>query len=212
MSYADLAELKRHLQLGASSADDTDLQRNLDTASRQIDQLCSRTFDVAGDTPTARWFTPYYDRRSGRWRVPVDDVQDTTGLTVDSWNDTDEGWTTAVAGPFAYYPINASSKGMPFTELVLAESVSLPSPDWRGWTSDDSKDYLQITALWGWTAVPEPVVTACLLQAARLFKRRDALFGITSAPGGADSVRLQDRMDADAVAALRGYIKYWAAR
>lgn len=212
MSYADLNALKRHLQLGASTADDQDLQRNLDTASREIDQLCSRTFAVAGDTPTPRWFTPWYDRRSGRWRVAIDDIMDTTGLTVESWNDADEYWTTSVAGPFAYYPINAAAEDLPYTELVLPASVSLPAPSWSGWTSDDSRDYLQITALWGWTAVPANVEQACILQAARLFKRRDALFGVTSAPGGGDSIRLQDRMDPDAVSALRGYIKYWAAR
>jgi hypothetical protein len=38
------------------------------------------------------------------------------------------------------------------------------------------------------------------------------VFGIVAAPDGSAQTRLQDRMDPDAVLALRGLTKWWAAR
>lgn len=212
MAYADVDALKAHMRIPLTNTDDdVELQRALDTASRQIDHLCSRTFEAAG-AATPRYFSPWYDTYGGRWRLAVDDFQTDTDLELFSWTDADEAWTTPIDGPFTYLPINAAAKGMPWNEIVLPGSVSLPHPDWHGWASEDSSDYIQVTARWGWTELPEQVVEACLLQASRLQKRRDAVFGIIAAPDGSAQTRLQDRMDPDAVLALRGLTKWWAAR
>jgi hypothetical protein len=37
---------------------------------------------------------------------------------------------------------------------------------------------VQVTARWGWPAVPEPVRSACGILAGRLFKRADSLLGV----------------------------------
>lgn len=213
MPYATVDALKSFMRIpGGSTADDAELLRALETASRQIDHLCSRTFEVNTGTPSVRYFTPWHDSYGGRWRVPVDDFMTLDDLEVLSWTDADENWTTPVVGPFTALPLNAAAKGMPWNELVLPSGTSLPHPDWHGWASEDSQDYLAVTAQWGWTTLPAQVEEACLLQAARLQKRRDAVFGIVAAPDGSAQTRLQDRMDPDAVLALRGLTKWWTAR
>lgn len=212
MAYADVDALKAHMRIPtASDVDDVELQRALDTASRQIDHLCSRSFMVAENPATVRFASPWWDSYGHRWRVPIDDLMTETDLVVLAWTDADEDWTTPVTVS-RMLPINAAPLGMPWNELVLAEDTSLPHPSWHGWSSDDSDEYLMITARWGWTEVPAQVVEACLLQAARLVKRRDAVFGMVAAPGGSFGARLQDRMDVDAIGALKGLIKYWGAR
>lgn len=212
MPYATLEQLKRFMRIpDATTADDLELTRALETASRQIDHLCSRTFEVAS-TASVRYFTPWNDSYGGRWRIPVDDFMTLTDLELYSWTDADEDWTTPITGPFTMLPINAAGKGMPWNEIVLPSGTSLPHPDWHGWASEDSQDYIAVTARWGWDALPAQVTEACLLQAARLQKRRDAVFGIVAAPDGSAQTRLQDRMDPDAVLALRGLTKWWTAR
>lgn len=39
---------------------------------------------------------------------------------------------------------------------------------------------VQVTARWGWVAVPAPVKAACLISAAETFKLREAPFGVAS--------------------------------
>jgi hypothetical protein len=212
MAYADTVALKAHMRIPAGSdVDDVELQRALDTASRQIDHLCSRTFEAAQAPATVRFSSPWWDSYGNRWRVPIDDLMTETDLAVLAWTEADEDWTTPVTVS-RLLPINAEALGMPWNELVLAADTSLPHPSWHGWASDDSDEYLMITARWGWTEVPTQVAEACILQAARLVKRRDAVFGIAAAPDGSSGGRLQDRMDVDAIGALKGLIKYWGAR
>ena len=57
-----------------------------------------------------------------------------------------------------------------------------------------------------------PIVEACLILADRVFKRRDAVFGVTSSPDGSENTRLTNTVDVDAQVALRGFVKYWAAK
>jgi hypothetical protein len=212
MPYATVEALKRFMRIPVgSAADDEELERALETASRQIDHLCSRTFEVATTEASVRYFTPWNDSYGGRWRLPVDDFMTDTDLELFSWTDADEAWTTPITGPFTFLPINAAPT-MPWNEIVLPSGTSLPRPDWDGWASEDSQDYVAVVARWGWTELPAQVTEACLLQAARLQKRRDAVFGIVAAPDGSAQTRLQDRMDPDAVLALRGLTKWWAAR
>ena len=60
---------------------------------------------------------------------------------------------------------------------------------------------VEVTAKWGWPAVPAPVTQATMIQAARLVGRRDSRFGIA---GAADvgELRLLARVDADVAVLL----------
>jgi hypothetical protein len=65
-------------------------------------------------------------------------------------------------------PLNALAKGTPITKLVAYETY-FPM---------DIRPTVQVTARWGWPAVPEPVRSACGILAGRLFKRADSLLGV----------------------------------
>lgn len=220
MSYADLAEFKRYVRVpDLDDVDDTELQGALDTATSAIAHLCSRDFEIVGDTPTTRYFQPWYDGKLGRWVLPTDDVFDTTGYTVHTWDTTDVAWTVPVV--FAgspWRPLNTTGT-RPYTQLILPPGASIGRVSlgealsmYAGWQSDENADYLAVTALWGWPAVPAAIKSATLLQASRFFKRRDSPFGLTSSPDGSENSRLLNSLDVDVQVACRPYVKYWAAR
>jgi hypothetical protein len=68
---------------------------------------------------------------------------------------------------------------------------------------------VQIVGKFGYctaTNQPEAIQRACLLQCLRLFKRKDAPFGIINNPMGA--TELKDRLDPDVKALLDPYRRY----
>lgn len=204
MAYADLEDFKAYLRLSSvDETDDEELQRVLDTASSQIAQFCSQKFDPASDTAAARLYSPYWHRRAGRWVVPVDAFQTTDDLALRSWDGT--GYNTVIAvEDVGLYPLNASPDA-PWTLLSLPAGVHIAA-------GGDGERLVQITARWGWTTTPAPVVQATLLQASRLYMRRTSAFGVVSDPAGTMGTTLRNAMDVDAQQALAGYIKYWGAR
>lgn len=212
MSYADLAALKSYLRIPeGDTEDDNELQSALDTATAEITHLCSRTFEVAGEAGVTRYFQPFYDQRNRCWVVPIDDTFDSAGLTVKTWDATDTDWTISVDG-FWLRPINAIAGGKPVTEIVLPSGAYTGGSGFTGWAADENETYVAVNAIWGWPAVPAPIVEATKIQASRIAKRRDAPFGVTASPDGSENTRLGSTVDVDVQVALRGWIKYWAAR
>lgn len=208
MSYATLPQFKAFLRIAEEdTVDDAEMQRALDTATSEINHMCSRTFEVA-DGLTTRYFLPWWDRRNGAWVLPIDDVQDPTDLAVNAWTEDDTAWTTPVTG-WQLRPLNVTQT-RPYSSLLLP-SGSDYSPG-SGWAAGENSAFLAVTARWGWGAIPAPIVEACLIQADRVFKRRDAVFGVTSSPDGSENTRLTNTVDVDAQVALRGFVKYWAAK
>ena len=62
--------------------------------------------------------------------------------------------------------------GWPYTSLRAVGS--------RTWPTATLRPAVQITATWGWAAVPVPVKQATLLLAAEAFKSKDAPFGVAA--------------------------------
>ena len=160
MPYADLATLKAMLGITDTSRDSL-LEAALDAASASIDQRCGRTFGM-DVTPSPRVFrvrgrvTPF----DGGSLLLVDDIATLDGLTVETGRP--GGWVEVTdAEP---YPDNALDRGRPITGLVR--------PFWS------TSAQVRVTAVWGWPAVPEPVVQATLLQASRLYRRKDSPEGV----------------------------------
>lgn len=208
MSYADLAELKAYLRIPADdTVDDAELQDALDTATSLITVVCGRTFNVAGG-PVTVYRLPYRDSRSGRWRVPMPDLQDSTGLTVQLWDPATSDYTVTVDDPFlGPYPTGTP---VPWQELLLPADSAVVSSGY-GYAESDA-DYVKLTGLFGWTEVPAAVRQACKIQAARIFKRRESPFGMVNTLDGSEQARLTRVLDPDVVTSLRGFILYWGAR
>ena len=197
--YASVAELKAYERI-ADLVDDNEIAFALEASSRSVDQYANRQF---GKTALeARVYTPEWDRRRCRWVVEIDDVQDITGLLV-SVDDDDDGVFDKPVDDFRLFPFNAADTARPYEMLVVRPtSTNLPV------TTEGS---LQVTALFGWNAVPVPVKQACLLQANRLMKRRDAPFGVAGSPEIGSELRLLDKVDPDVAVALRPFQRWWSA-
>lgn len=189
--YSDLATLKSTTPLAtADTTSDALLTRALASASRAIDRMTGRRFWL-DPSAMARTYNPAGRTvcdESGE-RLLVDDIGDTTGMVVETG--TTGAWT-AVAD-YETAPDNAMLDGRPVTALVL------PSGTWGYGTAR-----VRVTAKWGWPAVPDEVVQATLIQASRLYKRKDSPEGVIgSAEWGV--VRLS-RTDPDVYALIQHFI------
>jgi len=104
-----------------------------------------------------------------------------------------------VTTDFEYGPRKAVAKGKVWTHLVLGSAVAA--------SSDDGD--VEITAKWGWTAVPTAVKQACLLQASRFMARRDSPYGIAGSPSDGSEMRLLATVDPDVRVSLGPYVRAW---
>lgn len=191
-NYTTLALLKLHLGTITDSARDDLLNAAIEAASRSVDDFCGRRFALDA-TATARVYNPagrlYYDE------FIVDDIGSTTGLVVETGNASD-GWT-AVTTSIETSPDNAIVQGDSITGLVNLD----------GWAFGRN-DRVRVTAKWGFPAVPAQVGQATLIQAARLYKRKESPEGVL---GNAEwgSIRLS-RVDPDVAALVARFVRLGA--
>lgn len=181
-SYVTAEDLRTFKRIDEAGDDDA-LERDCAAASRAIDTACRRQFGQVDD-PEARAYPIEYDASRGRWFAVIDDLQDLTGVEV-LIDDTD------VTADVSWIPSNAAQIGRPYTRVVLPTS---------GRT-------VEITALWGWSTVPDEVLEATLLQASRFTARRDAPWGIAGSPDMGSQVRLLARVDPDVAVQLSGLVR-----
>ena len=92
-------------------------------------------------------------------------------------------WTTAdyVLEPFD--GVDAGMTGFPYRTVRAVESLTFPTGGYRA--------RVQVTALWGWTAVPDSVTLATKIMAAYLFNLKDSPLGVASF-GDAGLIRVRD--------------------
>lgn len=176
--YATLAQLKARFDI-ADAIDDDRLTDALDDISRGIEDHCERQFNDAGTT-SARVYRP----RTSCLAV-VDDFSTTTGLAVATDEDGDGVFeTTWAASDYELEPLNGIVAGRPGWPYWRIRAVDRLFPCNR-------RASVQVTAQWGWAAVPTPVQEACLIMAAETFKLGDAPFGVLGF-GEFGAVRVRD--------------------
>lgn len=171
MAYATLAELRSFLGID-DTYDDAGLSLALTVGEQRVNDICMRTFGASA-VAAAKTFAADHQRL-----LVLDagcDIQSTSGLIVRT-DDDDTGtfettWTIGTdfelrGGGTGY---NGQS-GWPYTSLVAVGTKTWPTMTYRRG--------VQITALWGWAAVPAPVRQATLLLASEAWKSKDAPFGI----------------------------------
>ena len=190
--YCTLAELKASLAI-SDSIDDTPLEAAITATSRMIDDYTGRFFYRNGtaQTPVSRYYTPL-----DPWTMNMDDNYTITEVaTDDNFNQTwDTVWATS---DYMLEPVNNPQRGWPVNRILAIGRYVWPY-------------YLpqscRITGIWGWAAVPAEVNMATLIQAARLFTRRQSPFGIAGSPD-LGTVRLSAKLDADVETLLRPFKK-----
>lgn len=195
--YVTTAELRSFLRI-TDSDDDTELDLAIAAASRAIDTDTNRQFGVVAATEE-RFYTARWDRKRCRWVVDIDDLMSTSNF--DAQVQDADGVDVGQINDYFLEPRNAAAQGQPWTQLVV-------KPD-STYKPTGLANEVAITALWGWTAVPDAVKQATLLQSSRLFARRTSPYGVAGSPDAGSEMRLLAKVDPDVSVALRPYRRWW---
>ena len=185
---ADIYGSPQQLKAGFGLTDEVDdvaIERVLDAVSRQIDDHCGfplRHFYLT-DNDTTRHYTA--TSGNGLW------IEDCTAITAIGSDADGDGVfeDTWVTGDYLLWPYDAADQMRPYTRIETTRAGT------RSFTLSTPRS-VKITGRFGWPLIPAPVVEACLLQASRIFKRKDAPFGVAGAPE-VGPIRLLSRLDPD---------------
>lgn len=185
--YATLAELKTYLNI-TGTADDSRLEGAIESASRAIDMETSRRFYSLTDT--------VYFHTDDPLRCDLDDdLLSITTLQIDTTGL--RNYETLSVTDYELDPENA-----PYRTIWIAptSSKAFPINQRRG---------VKLAGAWGYCATgshPQAINKACLMLAARYFKRKDSVFGVMGTPE-LGFVRVTNK-DTDIRALLQPYRRY----
>ena len=169
--YCTLAEIKAFVNI-VDSNDNEELEDAVNSASRQIDAYCGRKFYADGATSAKVY------RTRNPYMVVVDDISTSTGLVL-KYDDSDDGTyeTTVASTDFILLPLNGEAfgiDGLGFTSIELLTDGPHEFPT----THTNNRPRIEVTANWGFAAVPEPVRQACLMLSSENFAMRNTPLGI----------------------------------
>lgn len=195
MAYVSLADLKGFVGI-TDTVDDVTLQRALDASEEQVNAYTGRRFTADGAAVVR-----YYDALDAG-TVAIDPLSSTTDLAVAVDRDGDGIFETTltVDTNFRLAPYNASVLAAPWTSLVALTGTSFPAGPRR----------IRVTGRWGYPAVPASIKQATLIQASRLWKRKESPFGVAGSPEFGNELRLLAALDPDVQALLHPYRAIWA--
>ena len=194
--YATLNEFKAYLFPSSNygTAEDPQMEAAIESASRIIDAHTNRRF-YSDSTVSARVY--YADTPI---RCTVDDFSTITGLIIKT--DTGDNGTydqTWAATEYILEPLNAEIGGVssqPYNTVIATIPKLFPTTGRR--------PRVQVTAKWGWAAVPDTVRQACLIQAARLYRRAQTPEGF-AAGESFGAIRVSTKLDPDVQMLLAPY-------
>jgi len=188
-SYVALSELKSALGI-TSSTDDAFLNLAIGAAETAINDLCGRKFTADGSA-SARTY------RAQPYICVTDDVSTLTGLVVktDTSGDGtfDQTWASS---DYQVEPLNNLVKGRSVNNLRAVGDYLFP-------VYGDGLASVEVTANWGWPAVPDPIEQATLMMASRLYGRKASPMGVIGV-GDFGPVRIS-RSDPDVAHMLMDY-------
>jgi len=162
--YCSLADVKAALRI-TDTIDDALIENSINAASRMIDQYCNRYF-YSGSAGEVR----YYQANDG-FMCWIDDLQTITELKT-AVTDPTIFDTTWASGDYQLIPNNQRANGAysPYTAITATDNYLFPV-----WAE---MALVKVTGTFGWSAVPQPVQFACIIQASRLFKRLESPLGV----------------------------------
>lgn len=178
--YCTLAEVKAALRV-TDSVDDTLIENAIEGASRRIDGYCGRWF-----YKTASTAIPVYPYDQFLVKFPAD--LPSTTITIKSDTSANGTYaTTLVQGTdYILEPTDAPLRGRPYQQarMLGGKTFSLEVTP--------SFPTVQLTAEWGWNAIPDDVREACVLLSMRQFARLNAALGVVGFADMAITVRAVD--------------------
>lgn len=195
--YATLADFQAWAGVtNPTAAEDALGESAVMSASRMVDEHTGRFFWA--QSAATKYATPIESDF-----ILVDDLVAVTTLKTDDDGDGVFETTWTQGTDFYLAPRNnaVAYPVRPFWEVAVCPGGRYAFIPGRRW-------HVQILGNWGWAAVPEMVKTATLIQATRLYKRKDAPFGVagSSQIAGPIAMKGDEEMDGDAVRLLRGFV------
>lgn len=208
MSILTTAAAEDWLKSGGfvASTHDTSLAVVIAAVEAAVVRYCGRSFDkVAVDAETARVYGRAGD---GDWRgidspteAIVHDIHDTENLVIET-DSADSGafadtWTS---DDYVLEPLNnlEGESYSPYWRIRAVGGLWFPTCNRR--------PALQVTAAWGWAAVPADVKQGALIKVGRLFTRKDSPQGVAGF-GEFGVVRISKTTDPD-VAEMLGPFRH----
>lgn len=178
--YATLNEVKASLRL-TDNTDDALLERAIESASRRIDGYCGRFFYKTSQTPVTMYPINEY-----LLAFPNDVANTSVTIKIDS-NANGTYATTLVQGTdYILEPTNAPLQGYPYLHARMVGGQTFPLDVLPSFPT------VQVTAQWGWNAVPSDVNQACILLSMRQFARLNSALGVVGFADMAINVRAVD--------------------
>jgi hypothetical protein len=167
--YATRAMLKARMGIPDSNTSrDTELDRRLLSASTDINAWTHRQFGRAEVATTRRF-------RAGRSGVDTHDFWTDEDLAITPYSGGVAGtaWDVSSIELEPMDGIVNETPGWPYRRISypFGDHPLIRAMSWSGYS-------IYVTAKWGWAAIPENVVTSCLMLAVADDKAKDAPFGV----------------------------------
>jgi hypothetical protein len=195
--YATRNQVKAALRIGTADTIDDDLIDNcVGAASRLIDGYCNRRFWQTG-TAQARVY-----QAEDSFYCSIDDIAGTAiTLKTSSFADGnfDVTWT---ASDYQLEPLNGNLDGLTWSYDKIRAVGDYLFPTLNANYGEQA--LVQVTAIFGWPSVPEPVTQATIIQASRIFKRYDSPLGVAGF-GDLGAIRVSRFLDPDMAQLVEPY-------
>jgi len=192
--YCSLADIKRYMNIDTLLTDyDADLERAVESASREVENRTGRFFYATSGA--IRYYTPEYPRM-----LIVDDFTAITQVASDI--DLDGTYSEVWASTDFYATPMGFASGKPATAVHLSSLTTKAFPK--------MPNYIRVTGTAGYCAiadVPEPIVEATILLAARTYQRRNAIYGRTGYTPFGTETTMPIKDDPDIHSKLAQYIR-----
>ena len=195
--YATRNQVKAALRIGTADTIDDDLIDNcVGAASRLIDGYCNRRFWQSG-TAEARVF-----QAEDSFYCSIDDIAG-TAITLKTSSFADGNFdVTWSASDYQLEPLNGNLDGLTWSYDKIRAVGDYLFPTVNANYGDQA--LVQVTAVFGWPAVPEPVTQATIIQASRIFKRYDSPLGVVGF-GDLGQIRVSRYLDPDMAQLVEPY-------
>lgn len=168
--YATVGELRDRMRDPNDKLDAGLLEASVRVGSRAIDKYTRRRYWK--NTSVSNRLFNVFDPWDPTF-VYIDDVATLTGVVVKTDDGTGAYATTMASTDYMLLPLNADKDGGAYSwnELIALNGKTFP-------VSPSGRPSIQVTATWGFSAVPDQVRESCLLKASRYYKRKDSPWGI----------------------------------
>jgi hypothetical protein len=195
--YATRNQIKAALRIGtADTLDDELIDNCAGAASRLIDGYCNRQFWSVGSATTRVYMA------ENDFYCHIDDIAGTaiilktSGATDGTFDVT---WTPS---DYQLEPLNGRLDGLQWAYDKIRAVGDYLFPTVNGNYGEQA--LVQVTAVFGWPSVPEPVTQATIIQASRIFKRYDSPLGVAGF-GDLGAIRVSRFLDPDMAQLVEPY-------